>query len=345
MNTLPSVIGIFIALCVKMKGGLTALASELGITQITPKQFGQQVDGLKSSQNKFEGSRSAKQAASDEMKPADTAVSDFIMTARNAFIKSFGTRWNTMWAQAGWTDRTTAVPRKVAQQRTLIDAIAAFLTDNPSYEVPPLNVTAKEAANLYKAAVAADEKVVKAKTAQGTAKDTRAADEKAMRKSARMLIGILKGVLADNDPRWETFGLQMPANKMTPGQPVNVVAYMDPTGAVRVNCDAVPLADRYRFRSMIVGAERDYRLAASSLVPTALLKKFMPGDTLRIIAQAVNGNSQGVASEPIEFTVPAAAKPETVAAPSPAAETAAATPAVAHVNGTNGHGRRNRVTV
>jgi len=52
-----------------------------------------------------------------------------------------------------------------------------------------------------------------------------------------------------------------------------------------------------------------------------------PGVTVQIVMQAVNESSQGVASEPVLFTMPEAAKPEATAAE---AELAAV--------GTNGNG-------
>ncbi|MDQ6656459.1 MAG: hypothetical protein M3Y80_11675 [Verrucomicrobiota bacterium] len=163
---------------------------------------------------------------------------------------------------------------------------------------------------------------------------------------------------ADADQRWLEFGLEMPATKTAPGQPTNLPAQMDATGAVRVSCDAEPLAHRYRFRTLIVGAETKYRLAASAVDPTALIKGTVAGDTVRIIVQAVNGTSQGVASEPIEFTVLMVEKATAAETVAPAAAPLVIEPLVVptngngngnghgrdgHANGANGHGRRNRM--
>jgi len=70
-----------------------------------------------------------------------------------------------------------------------------------------------------------------------------------------------------------------------------------------VACDLVALATRYRVRMMIEGVESDYRLVGSSSAPLVSISGIAPGQTVQIIVQAVNGSLQGVASDPIEFTV------------------------------------------
>jgi hypothetical protein len=287
-------------------------------------------------QGSFDAARSARQTASEAYLPTVTAVRDWIMTARNVFIKSFGTRWNTQWAQAGWTDKTTAIPARQDQQLSLIQRVANFLTTQPGYEVPSLNVTAHDATNLLTVALTAQQASTDAGIAQKTAGDSRDAAEEILRKSARMLINILHGVLAADDPRWEAFGLVMPAMNTAPGQPVNVTAHLDVTGAIVVTCDAVPLATRYRWRMLLVGVQTEYVLAASSTEAMAMIKDVAPGQLVRLIVQAVNGTRQGVASEPIEFTMPLAAAPEASKTQAPVLEL----PLVENTNG-NGHGHAN----
>ena len=59
------------------------------------------------------------------------------------------------------------------------------------------------------------------------------------------------------------------------------------------------------FRS--VGLETKYKLAASGTAPMAALDGIAAGITLEVVVQAVNGSSQGVASDPILVTMPATA--------------------------------------
>jgi hypothetical protein len=157
-----------------------------------------------------------------------------------------------------------------------------------------------------------------------------------------MLINILHAVLAPNDPRWLAFGLNQPGVNTTPGKPDGVTAHVDVTGAIIVTCNAVPLATRYRWRMLLVGVQTEYVLAASSTQPMAMIRDVQPGQQVRIIVQAVNGESQGVPSDPIDFTMPGP-RARTAA---PAAETLALDLAAVATNGngTNGHATNGHVT-
>ena len=127
--------------------------------------------------------------------------------------------------------------------------------------------------------------------------------------------------------------MQIPASITTPGQPVNLTAHPDDTAAIIVQCDAVPLATRYRWRMLVVGVETAYRLAASTTGPLGSISGVEPGKTVQLIVQAVNGNLQGVASDPIQFTVLI-----------PAAKVREAQPAavLAETVSANGHGKGQR---
>ena len=159
----------------------------------------------------------------------------------------------------------------------------------------------------------------------------------------RALIKILGATLEDNDPRWLSFGLQMPSTITTPGQPVNVQAHLDETGAVVVQCNAVPLASRYRWRMLRVGVETPYSLVARSVDPIGTINSVLPGQTVEIVVQAVNGNLQGIASEPIRFTMPVVNPAATMP------KASAAVPAVDEIvissngNGSNGHSNGSRL--
>lgn len=136
-------------------------------------------------------------------------------------------------------------------------------------------------------------------------------------KSIRYVIKILSGGLAKDDPAWKAFGLNMPATQSAPPAPTGLQVTVVGT-RVMLQCDITPLATRYRFRTKIVGVETTYKLAASSKEPSATVKDMMPGVTLEVIAQAVNGGSQGVACDPVTVTmVPTATvtKPEAVSDP------------------------------
>jgi len=92
--------------------------------------------------------------------------------------------------------------------------------------------------------------------------------------------------------------------------------------------------------------ETDFALAASTTAPMAEITTVLPGQTAEIVVQAVNGSSQGVASEPAFVPVAASAPVAVAKVPSAGATLVEEQEEdVAHVapltNGTNGTPREN----
>ena len=304
--TLPTNAGQLLGLGYKMESGLVELGAALGITQITPAKFQTYLTAFSNADNAFNAGRSARQAASDTYQAAVAAMDDWLAVTKSVLVGSFGIRWTTEWAQAGFINYTTQLPRKIEDRIALTGRLAAFFTKNPTYEVPTMKVTAAQAA--------AEQSTVLAKqlgltnSTRGLAVLGQAWTDafNALTNEMWLLIKILQAILGADDPHWLAFGLPMPASPQTPGQPVNVTAQMDDSGNILVQCDAVPLATRYRCRMIIVDVDKDYRLAASGLEPMLSISGVDAGRLVQLIVQAVNGPMQGVASEPLLFRVPVA---------------------------------------
>ncbi|MEA3187275.1 MAG: hypothetical protein QOD99_1105 [Chthoniobacter sp.] len=331
-NSIPTNSGQLIGLAEQNIVGITTIGAQVPVVMVTAAQMQTALDAFVTQDSAFNAQRSARQTASDSYQAAMSAIYDWLLASSNVLANSFGTLWNTQWAQAGFVNHSTAIPRKAADQLGLALSLVNFFTANPGYEVASLKVTAAYGATLRTTALAAQAAVTAATVALNTIGTAWQTAYDTLTGLMRELIKNLEGKLAKNDPRWLSFGLQIPASIVTPAQPVNLVAHLDGTGAIIVSCDAVPLATRYRWRMLLVGVQSDYLLAARSVDPLGSIPGVLPGQTAQIIVQAVNGNLQGVASEPIVFTVPVAAK----SSEAKAAEVKLAEPAH-HTNG-NGNG-------
>lgn len=333
-NSIPTNSAQLIGLAQKMHTGIVQLGAAIPITMLTAAQLQSALDAFVTQDGAFNAARSARQTASDSYQTATGAVYDWLLAVSNMLATRFGTRWNTEWAQAGFINHSTGIPAKIEERLGLALALVGFFTANPSYEVPSMNLTAAQGTALRTAALTAQQAVTAAVVALNTIGDTWTTAYDALTALMRTLIKNLEGKLAKNDPRWLAFGLQMPATSATPGQPLNLTAHTDGTGAIVVQCDAVPLATRYRWRMLLVGVQTDYQLAASSVPPLATIPGVLPGQTVQLLVQAVNGSLQGVASEPLIFTLPGAQAKEPIASPV-ALE-------VPHANGrSNGHSNGN----
>ena len=305
-NALPDNSGQLIELGTNMLAGLTLLGTTLKITQITPAEFQADLTAFIDSDNDFNAGRSSQQEASDAAQASIGAIGDWLGVVRGVLTASFGIRWNTMWAQAGFVSNSTAVPRNANARIVLASRLVAFFTAQPTYQVASLEVTAAKGAVLVDTAQTAKQALAAQEVALGDVRQTWDGAYRDLTVEMRDLIKLLSVAMEDNDPRWVSFGLKIPAANTTPAQPLNLTAHTDDTGAIVVQCDPVALATRYRWRMMFVGVETNYKLATSSVAPLGTISDVQPGQLVQILVQAVNGNQQSVASEPLKFRMPPA---------------------------------------
>ena len=342
-NTLPTNAGQIIGLGTNMLAGLNSLGLELGITQITPAGFETKLNAFITCEGDFNAARSAKQAALDTWEATTGALYDWLLVVRTVLAGRFGNRSSTQWAQAGFVNASSAIPKRIEGQLGLAVSLVGFFTAHLTWQVASMLVTAGQGTALREAALAAQQGVLEASVVLSERSTQRAVADGNLVEAMRALIKILEATIKGNDPRWLAFGLNMPATNTTPGKPQGLTATVDETGAIPVQCDAVPLAARYRWRMLLVGVEARYQLAASSTDPMATIKDVLPGQTVQLIVQAVNGSLQGVASDPVVLTVPLArahsAEPKAAA---PLERTLVLTGSNGHGNG-NGHASHSRV--
>ena len=309
-----------------MLAGLNALGALLGITQITPASFEAELDAFTDALDVYNAKRSSRQSAYNLFHTNETALSDWLSEVRNVLMARFGERWNTMWAQAGFVQPSIAIPRRIQDRIALAQRLVAFFTANPSYEVSSMDVTAAYGTTVRTAVINAQGPLQTANVALKTAADTLRDAQQTLVDSMRYVIKILSGALGKDDPRWEAFGLNIPGTNTTPAAPTGLRATIMGS-QVLLECDPTAYATRYRFRRKILGLETSYKLVASSLTPMAVLEGVAAGLTMEIIAQAVNGGSQSVASDPITVTTPVTeVKPEPASADAEMAPLAAIMP-------------------
>ena len=327
-----------------MTNGLTLEGQALKITQITAAQLQTEVTAFANAENAFNIGRSARQAASDLFQAADATLEEWLGVVKTVLVGSFGVRWSTVWAQAGFINHSTAIPTKIEERIALAGRLVAFFTKKPNYEVASLKVTAAQGTTYLNAITSAQNGLTGSSKGLKTLEDTWNDAFKALTDMMWSLIKLLQATLEDNDPMWLVFGLQMPSTPSTPGKPAGLVAHTDDTGAIVVQCDAVPLATRYRWRTLLVDIQTDYELAASSPVPIGTISGVEPGRLVRIIVQAVNGSLQGVASDPLDFRMPPTPPEKSAKAAKPAkaqGATEVPAPAEQEISADAGHGGGN----
>jgi hypothetical protein len=327
---------LLINLVKKMIAGITNLGPSVPVTMVTAAEMQAQLDPFIAANSDYNTARSDRQTASDVYQAATANIYTWLLAARLALIPKLGIRWSTVWAQAGFINPSTAIPAKIADRLALINSLKTFFTDNPTYQSPNTDVTPAKAATLIAAVESAQTDLTEKEMLLNDAGTAWTSAYDPLVESCTALIKNLEGKLGSLDPRWLGFGLQMPGSISTPGKPTGLSAHVDETGAIILQCDALALATRFRFRGFVVGIETDYRLVGSSTQPLVSVTAPMPGQTMQFAVQGVNDTLQGVMSDPIQFTMPPVAKAAVESKPETEVRKVAEAPAAKSANGSSG---------
>ena len=307
-NNLPPKPGALVVLAGKCRAGLVKYETPLNITQITAASLGTDTQALSDAMSAFNTARVNRTNAHKTLSAASNAARDFLGDARRLLAIQWGEAWSTQWAEAGWTDHSTAVPNTQPGRVELTGALAAFLTANPSYEVvqvPPqkqITFTAAQAGIVNGALADALSGVGTADATSGDRLSDRAAADLVVRRDLRALIGILNQKLTPNDTRWAEFGLNAPGKAVTPAAPTGLENHPALPGQVHLTCDVPPGTDHLRWWLEKPG-QTEFVNVADTADGELLLTGQTSGETVKLQATAVNTAGESVPSAPISVTV------------------------------------------
>ena len=152
----------------------------------------------------------------DMLQGADAAGKAVLMNCRLRLVKVLGTQFNSGWEEAGWPNQSTAVPDNQDQRFTLLGSMKGYLTTHPTAESADMEATAAICQTAHEAVSTARAGVNTAEAAETEARKVAKATLKTLRKRVRGLIDELGTLVADDDVRYEAFGLTIPADPNAP---------------------------------------------------------------------------------------------------------------------------------
>ena len=144
---------------------------------------------------------------------ADEEGDQFIVRAKKVLTVHLGERWTEQWAEAGFADRSIQIPQSIGGREKVLKLLASYFKAHPSQESTDLKVSAKRAATLHAALVAARTAVENHPSRQKAARIGRDEAITALRKRLRSTIAELDMLLKGDSPVWAAFGLIPPAVK------------------------------------------------------------------------------------------------------------------------------------
>jgi len=303
-NPVPNDESVVIAMAEDAADGLHQLEALLGITSITEAKLRADILAYHAANNVAGAAKQAKQAASATLQTADAAASDFIMSARNVLSNTLGQRWNSEWEPTGFPDQSLALPRTQEKRMNLCAALKTYYTANPTQEVAALNLTAAKADEHYKAISDGRELQDQKFTAQGQMLKARDATVQATAKHLRTLITDLDSYLPEDDDRWHTFGLNAPADPVTPENVVSLTLTNGLAHQIVAAWPRAPRATRYRPFVQIVGVDADPIARDPVHDLTVTLDSFTSGQTVKVYITAANDDGEANPSPTVQILVP-----------------------------------------
>jgi hypothetical protein len=236
-------------------------------------------------------------AALTARKETDEEAKAYLIDSRAALIPILGREPSGEWEQAGFADppaSSNAVPGTQDGRLACLSALALYLTQHPTYEVaaggPRPEVTAARAHALHTQLLAARQAANDADSAQEQAKAAKDDALAALRRRLMALVDELSLLLADDDPRWETFGLNIPASPNPPEPAENLVLSNAGPGKVLAEWDRGTRSDDDRILIQVLtvdNALREYGKSGGD--SQEVLKALPPGKTVRVKIIALNG--------------------------------------------------------
>lgn len=241
---------------------------------------------------------------------SDGPVKTWLDGYRKILEGMHGRRSNSEWQTAGFPPGSTAVPRGHNARQALLNAARSFIGASPGYEATlpqpggtPLEINANTALALHTQMQTAKTLINTSEAAQVAAKGVRDADVDALFEEVSETIAELRDLLAEDDARWESFGLNIPAN---PNPPLGVASLtITPAGTGRelLTWPYAVRAEYYRVFVKRGGVDADFINLADAKDLEYTLKDLAPGSTLAAYIVPANDGGQGPASPTVTKVV------------------------------------------
>lgn len=205
----------------------------------------------------------------------------------------FGARFSVSWDAAGFPDHSTQVPESLASRLALLSHLEGYFTHDPAKESPDMGATAALCATTFEQVRSAQSAV---RTAESrvtlTTKAKRAALAR-LRMRMRSLIRELDILMSPDDPRWQRFGLHIPATPAQPQPVTELTATPLGGGHVTFSWPRAPHATRYRLQLRHPGSPDFVSVKTVRSLETTLTG-LQPGTEIE--ARLIAANSRGETS-------------------------------------------------
>lgn len=215
--------------------------------------------------------------------------------------KLFGSRWNASWEPTGFPGQSTAIPSTMDQRFSLLGSLETYFTANPASESAEAEATAALCAAKHDEVSTARQAVNTARTTLTTRKKDAEAVVRTLRKRVRGLIEELGTLIADDDERYEAFGLNIPANPSAPEPIASLTVAAIGGGKVHLMWPYSTRMAGTRLQQKITGVDDDFVSAGTADGLEKTLAGYTAGQS--VVFRAIAYNDGGDATPSPEATV------------------------------------------
>lgn len=287
-NPTPDNPDILRALADRMADGCHLHEVTLNIKQNTEATMRAAITGLADAETLVGLKKQAVAQKYALLQAADEAGIQTITACQLRLKQKLGQRWSADWEPTGFPDQSTGVPRQQDPRFTLLQALKNYFTAVPANESAEMGATAADCDAAWTALSNARQAVANAESAQTTAFSTRTTATDTLRKRVRGLIDELTILLAADDPRWEDFGLTIPAHPVAPEPVASVSAAPLGGGRLDVTYDYATRATRYKVQALVVGVDEDWQPGKTAKDLEVILPGFTAGQQVKVRVLAAN---------------------------------------------------------
>lgn len=323
MNETPENPKVLLALAKTMRGAAATLQDVIGLHHHRDTTLNAAILKLEGDPAADPGSNENKgsqlvykmcEDAADDARSALKALSDgevkaLLSAFRDAMRDVHGPKHNAGWAAAGFTDGVS-VPQNHGLRQTLLAAMRSYLAAHPQHETsklqpsgPPLAVTAAAAQALGVPFQAAFDLVSNKEGEQEQCKLLRDADKDALYREVSGTTAELRGLLAADDPRWENFGLNIPAHPNPPEPVASLEVTASGEGREELTWSPAVRATYYRIFVKIEGVDEDFRFLKRDKDLDHEIKGLTPGTTISVYVVAANEGGEAAPSPTVTKVV------------------------------------------
>lgn len=259
----------------------------------------------------FKEKDNALTAAEAARRDADVDGKIYLTEARTALIPILGRDPSPEWELAGFgttAGNSNAVPGSQAERLAALAQLGVYLTQHPTYEVaagsPRPEVTSARCQLLHAELSDAREAANLAGTVKTTAKEAKDAAVATLRRRLIAFVDELALLLSDTDPRWEAFGLNIPASPRAPDAAANLVLTALGSGKVLAEWDRGTRSTNDRVLIQVVGVDLDYReYGKSGGDAQEVVKDLPPASTVKVKIIALNGSLEALTGPEAQVVV------------------------------------------